>query len=227
MKSIAIIPARAGSQGVVNKNIRFVGGIPLICHSIATAISSKVFTDVIVTTDSPEIAEIALNAGASVPFIRSEELSDGRALAVDVMLDTLEKLSSKYCDHSYFAMLQPTSPLRTIEDCIAVNGLIRDKETQSVISVTECSEHPYKMVKKSQAGFRLDFLDWPVENPPRQSLPKIFIYNGAFYAAKINDFLRAKTFVTERTKLYEMPRERSVNIDDELDLMLANAIFRT
>ena len=59
MKSIAIIPARAGSQGVVNKNIRLVGGIPLICHSIATAISSKVFTDVIVTTDSPEIAEIA------------------------------------------------------------------------------------------------------------------------------------------------------------------------
>ncbi len=108
-----------------------------------------------------------------------------------------------------------------------MNGLIRDKETQSVISVTECSEHPYKMVKKSQADFRLDFSNWRVENLPRQSLPKILIYKGAFYAAKINDFLRAKTFVTERPELYEMPRERSVNVDDELGLMLADAIFRT
>lgn len=225
MKKIAIIPARAGSKGVKNKNIRLVGGVPLICHSIVTAIESNIYTDVIVTTDSSEIADIAINAGAKVPFIRSAKLSDGKALAVDVMLDVLDKLRIVYCDNSYFVMLQPTSPIRTIDDYMYVDQMMRKKSVQSLISVTECSEHPYKMVRKGPESLRMQFLDWPVENPPRQSLPPVYVYNGAFYAAKINEFLINKSFVTKSTKLYDMPRERSVNIDDELDLILADALL--
>lgn len=226
MKSIAIIPARAGSQGVKNKNIRLVAGIPLICHSIMAARSSGVYSDIIVTTDSSEIAKIATDAGASVPFIRSHNLADNKALAVDVMIDSLKRLYTKYSEDSYFCMLQPTTPLRSAEDCVSVHEMMASKLASSVISVTECSEHPYKMVRKSGSNERLSFLDWPIENPPRQSLPKLFIYNGAFYAANINLFLNQETFVTEKTKLYEMPKERSVNIDDEIDLILADALIK-
>jgi CMP-N,N'-diacetyllegionaminic acid synthase len=225
MKTIAIIPARAGSQGVKNKNIRLVGGMPLICHTIIAARSSGVYSDVIVTTDSSEIAEIATDAGASVPFLRSDQLADNKALAVDVMVDSLKRLNADYSDDSYFCMLQPTTPLRSAQDCVNVHEMMMSKIAHSVISVTECSEHPYKMVRKSSSQLRLNFLDWPVENPPRQSLPKLFIYNGAFYAANINLFLDQKTFVSGKTKLYEMPKERSVNIDDEIDLVLADALL--
>jgi CMP-N,N'-diacetyllegionaminic acid synthase len=226
MKTIAIIPARAGSQGVKNKNIRLVNGKPLICHTIIAARSSGVYSDVIVTTDSPKIAEIATDAGASVPFIRSDKLADNKALAVDVMVDSLKRLDVEYSDDSYFCMLQPTTPLRSAQDCVNVHEMMTSNLASSVISVTECSEHPYKMVRKSSSQLRLPFLDWPVENPPRQSLPQLFIYNGAFYAANINLFLNQKTFVTEKTKLYEMPKERSVNVDDEIDLILADALLK-
>jgi len=226
MRTIAIIPARAGSQGVKNKNIRLVGGIPLICHTIIAARSSEVYSDVIVTTDSSEIAEIARDAGASVPFLRSDQLANNKALAVDVMVDSLKRLNAEYSDDSYFCMLQPTTPLRSAQDCVSVHEMMMSNLAHSVISVTECSEHPYKMVRKSSSQLRLNFLDWPVENPPRQSLPKLFIYNGAFYAANINLFLDQKTFVSEKTKLYEMPKERSVNIDDEIDLVLADSLLR-
>lgn len=225
MKTIAIIPARAGSQGVKNKNIRLVGGMPLILHTIMTARSSGVYSDVIVTTDSSEIAEIATDAGASVPFLRSDQLADNKALAVDVMVDSLQRLNAEYSDESYFCMLQPTTPLRSAQDCVNVHEMMMSEPAHSLISVTECSEHPYKMVRKSSSQLRLNFLDWPVENPPRQSLPELFIYNGAFYAAKINLFLAQKTFVSEKTKLYEMPKDRSVNIDDEIDLVLADALL--
>lgn len=226
MKAIAIIPARAGSQGVKNKNIRMVGGKPLICHTIIAARLSGIYDDIIVTTDSSEIAEISTDSGASVPFLRSPNLADNKALAVDVMVDTLERLNTEYTNDSYFCMLQPTTPLRSVEDCINVHEMMISKSAYSVVSVTECSEHPYKMVRKSSSQLRLNFLDWPIENPPRQSLPKLFVYNGAFYAAKINLFLSQKTFVSDETKLYEMPKERSVNIDDEIDLIFADILFK-
>jgi CMP-N-acetylneuraminic acid synthetase len=80
------------------------------------------------------------------------------------------------------------------------------------------------MVRKSNTNSRLNFLDWPIENPPRQSLPKIYIYNGAFYSSRVDFFLENKTFVNEDTYLYEMPKTRSVNIDDEIDFKLAEIL---
>ena len=224
MKHIAIIPARSGSKGVKNKNIRFLNGEPLIAHTIKTAIASEVYSAVYVSTDSEEIAEIAIAEGALVPFLRSKTLAEDSALAVDVMIDALKRISIEKPDQTYFSMLQPTTPLRNKEDCKLVHEILIRNSLSSLISITQCSEHPYKMVRKSNNNSRLNFLDWPYENPPRQSLPEIYIYNGAFYSSKVECFIENKTFVNDDTYLYEMPKERSINIDDEIDFKLAEIL---
>tara|TARA_B100000242_G_scaffold17275_1_gene10593 strand:+ start:34218 stop:34904 length:687 start_codon:yes stop_codon:yes gene_type:complete len=225
MKHIAIIPARSGSKGVKNKNIKPLNGKPLISHTIQVALSSKVYSDVYVTTDSQDIADIAIADGAIVPFLRTKELASDNALAVDVILDTLNKLEIKNPDKTYFSMLQPTSPLRNVDDCIQTNRILNQDLCNTLISVAECSEHPYKMVRKSKNNIRLNFLDWPIENPPRQTLPDLYIYNGAFYSSRVDLFQNKKTFVHEDTFLYEMPKIRSVNIDDTIDFMLAELLL--
>jgi len=224
MKHIAIIPARSGSKGVKNKNIKILNGLPLITYTIRAAIDSKVYSSIYVSTDSQEIADIAISEGALVPFLRSNNLSNDSALAVDVMLDMLNNIQIEDPATTYFSMLQPTTPLRSSEDCIYTNDILQNSPISSLISVTECSEHPYKMVRKSTDNIRLNFLDWPIENPPRQSLPEIYIYNGAFYSSNVNYFLKNKTFVSSKTYLYEMPKNRSINIDDEIDFSLAEIL---
>ncbi len=225
MKHIAIIPARSGSKGVKNKNIKPLNGKPLISHTIQVALSSKVYSDVYVTTDSQDIADIAIADGAIVPFLRTKELASDSALAVDVILDILNKLEIENPDKTYFSMLQPTSPLRNVDDCIQTNRILNQDLCNTLISVAECSEHPYKMVRKSKNNIRLNFLDWPIENPPRQTLPDLYIYNGAFYSSRVDLFQNKKTFVHEDTFLYEMPKIRSVNIDDTIDFMLAELLL--
>ncbi len=224
MKHIAIIPARSGSKGVKNKNIKYLNGKPLIAYTIQAAQASGIYSNIYVTTDSQEIADIALAEGALIPFLRSQDLANDSALAVDVMIDVLNKINIEKPKETYFSMLQPTTPLRSEEDCKSSHEILLKNSFSSLISITECSEHPYKMVRKSKTNSRLNFLDWPIENPPRQSLPKIYIYNGAFYSSRVDCFLENKTFVNEDTYLYEMPKTRSVNIDDETDFKLAEIL---
>ena len=214
MRVLAIIPARGGSKGVPGKNIRDLGGKPLIAHTIECALQATRVTRTVVSTDDETIAEIARQYGADVPFMRPLDLATDRALAIPVIqhaLETTERLDGTTYDA--IVMLQPTTPFRTAADLDAALELLEKSGADSVISVVDVEgHHPARM--KYLDGDRL--MDPPfceaVENQPRQELRPMFLRNGAIYATR-RDVVLSGSFKGEDCRGYVMPHDRSVNID--------------
>ena len=221
-KILGIIPARGGSKGIPNKNIKLLGGKPLISYTIEAALESKFLTDFIVSTDSELIKEVSLGYGAKVPFIRPLELSHDKALAIPTVqhaVKSFEKIVGHQYD--YIIMLQPTAPLRKAEDIDKSLEKLISSGLDSTISVVDVNNyHPVKM--KSIENDRLvDYINTDLENPPRQGLPAVYIVNGAIYATKRDVFMSKNTFKGDSCMPYIMPDERSVNIDTMADFVVA------
>lgn len=142
MKNIAIIPARSGSKGLKDKNIKLLNGIPLIEYSIDAAISANIFDEVMVSTDSDMYAEIAKKCGASVPFLRSKVNSTDKASSWDVVLEVLNYYQKKDQKFDIFCLLQPTSPLRKAEDILSAYSIFNEKRAKAVVSVGEVEHSP-------------------------------------------------------------------------------------
>ncbi|GAG81989.1 unnamed protein product [marine sediment metagenome] len=140
---IALIPARGGSKGLPRKNIKELDGKPLIAHTIEVAKQSRIFDRIIVSTDDKEIAEVAKEYGAEVPFIRPAELATDTADAMDVLIHALKWFKNKGQNFDYVMKLQPTSPLRTEQDIKNSMDLIIQKDGDSILSVSECEHHPF------------------------------------------------------------------------------------
>ena len=227
MKILGIIPARGGSKGVPGKNIRPILGKPLIAYTIETGLNSKLITDVVVTTDSTDIQEIALKFGASAPFLRPAELATDTALAVPTIqhaVAEMEKVNDVTYD--YIIMLQPTSPLKTSDDLDQALTKLIEADADGIISVVDVdNNHPMKMKKflgdDGRSGQMVDYEKPPYENCPRQHLPPVYIVNGALYATKRDVFMERNTFQGDVCLGYEMPADRSINIDTEFDFLLA------
>lgn len=224
---IGIIPARGGSKGVPRKNIKLLNGIPLIVYTIKTALNCKLLTDVVVTTDDEEIRKIALRFGAKAPFLRPKELATDNALAISTIKHALlqmEKIENKRYD--YVVMLQPTAPLRNSEDIENSLKFLIEKGADGIISVVDVDNwHPMKM-KKFVGESLVDYEKPPMENPPRQILPKVYMVNGAIYATKRDVFVEKETFQGDYCLGYIMPKERSINIDDEIDFIVAEYLLK-
>ena len=197
-------------------------GKPLIAHSIIEAIKSKLITDIIVTTDSSEIKKVAEEYGAQVPFIRPKELSGDLALAVPTIRHatrTYEKMNN--IKYDYIIMLQPTAPLRNAFDIDKALILLINQNADSLISIVDVDNyHPMKM-KLVEDGILKDFIKPPTENPPRQTLPKVYIVNGAIYASRRDVIVNRASFIGGKSIPYIMPRKRSVNIDNIEDFIVA------
>jgi len=227
-KFLAVIPARSGSKSIKNKNIVKINGNPLINYTIKAALKSKYLTDVVVSTDSLKIAKIALKAGAKVPFIRPKNISGDKALSIHVVLHALkqmEKITKEKYD--YVVLLQPTSPLRSINDInLSLKKLIKSK-ANSLISVTNVGgNHPNRM-KKIVKNKLINYANLNFEDMrPRQNLPKVYIRNGSIYASKRNLILKDKVFAKTKSLAYVMPNERSINIDNKIDLYLAKLFLK-
>jgi len=222
-KFLALIPARSGSKRLKDKNILLLRGKPLIAYTIESAIKSGVFDKIIVSTDSSKIAEIAGKYGAEVPFIRPKELATDETSAVDVILHALQFLNNRGEKYDYFALLQPTSPLRTAEDILNAVNLLFEKNANSVVSVCEIEHSPLWMNTLpndlSLEGFIRE------KRKRRQDLPRFYRLNGAIYLASVGYFLREKDWFKEKSYAYIMPRERSVDIDDYVDFKLAEVLI--
>jgi CMP-N-acetylneuraminic acid synthetase len=221
MRVLGVIPARGGSKGVKGKNIKPIDGKPLIAYSIEAATSSLI-TDVIVSTDSDDIANVARSFGADVPFLRPAELATDSAKSLPVMQHALQFME-EHTGQKYDAvmMLQPTTPFRTTDDINqSIETLIRTS-ADSVISVVDVEgHHPARM--KFLDGDRLidpDFCE-AYENQPRQELKPMYIRNGAIYLTK-RDVLLGGSFKGKDCRAHVMSAERSSNIDSELDFELA------
>lgn len=214
---IAIIPARGGSKGLPGKNILPLCGKPMIAYTIEAAKLSKYIDRVIVSTDDQNIADIALEYGAEVPFLRPEFLASDTAQAVDNYIYTIERLSKEWgISIEEFVVLQPTSPLRIAEDIDGAIELFLKNKADSVISYTS-EAHPvhwHKYIDENKAF--VDIFDTTIAN--RQDLKTSYYPNGAVYVFRFS-MIKERKYYTNKSYGYIMPRNRSVDIDykDDFD----------
>lgn len=206
---LAVIVARGGSKGLPRKNVLPLGGRPLIAWTVEAARAASCIGRVIVSTDNAEIAQAARMAGADSPFMRPPDLASDSATAVEVMAHALAQVPG----HDAAVLLQPTSPFRTANDIDAGYSLWRQSGAPSCVSVCAASESPWLMYRVDENGQLERLLPEPFAGLRRQDLPRAFILNGALYFVDTARFLADRQFVYEKTVGFEMPLDRSIDID--------------
>lgn len=221
---IAIIPARGGSKGLPGKNVRPLNGKPLIAYAVEEALKAKHIERVIISTDDEDIARVAVEYGAELPFMRPAELASDTAKAVDNYIYTigrLEEEGGKPIDS--FVVLQPTSPLRIAEDIDGAVELFEQKDADSVISY--CPEaHPVTWHKYlDDEGRFVNIFDDTIEN--RQVNRVSYYPNGAVYVFKTS-LIRQKKYFSDKSYAFVMPRNRSIDIDFVEDFEYAEFLLR-
>lgn len=224
MKIIAIIPARGGSKGVVNKNIRLLAGRPLIYYTIYAAKNSKFINNIIVSTDDEKITEVA--SAESVTVIkRPAELSSDESPTIDTVLHAIQKCKMEGLNPEIVILLQPTSPFRTSSDIDTALELFLKNKCDSIISVVETTHPPYwNMIVDGL--FLSPLFDQESLRMRRQDLPKTYLPNGAIYIAYAETLENTHSFYCQKSRPYIMPPERSFDIDSEFDLLFAEAVMK-
>lgn len=225
MNNIAVIPARSGSKGLPDKNIKELNGKPLMVYSIEAAINSSLFKTVMVSTDSEVYAEIARDYGAEVPFLRSAETSSDSATSWDTVLEVLDGYENIGCTFDTFCLLQPTSPLRMSEDIVAAYDIFTSRNAFSIVSMTEL-EHPLSWCGTLGENDSLDGFIEKGKEKQRQVQEKHYRPNGAIYIASIPEFRKESFLYRKGSFAYVMPKERSVDIDTEFDFRFAEFLMR-
>lgn len=223
MKAAAIITARGGSKGLPRKNERLLAGKPLLAHAILSALGSDRISRCLVTTEDDRLKSIAREWGAEV-IDRPAALAQDGSTSADVVRHALETLRSAGGMPEAFVLLQPTSPLRTASHVTACVGLLESTGAASVLTVCESEHSPYKDFRLEDGRLQPLF-DASRLDAPRQSLPKTYRQNGAVYALRSADFLEAGRFYLPPAAAHLMSAEESVDVDVELDLLLAEQIF--
>ncbi|MCM3760898.1 acylneuraminate cytidylyltransferase family protein [Alkalihalobacillus oceani] len=227
MRNIAIIPARSGSKGLKDKNIKMLHGKPLIAYSILAAQKSNLFDEIMVSTDSEEYAKIAQEWGANVPFLRSEKLSSDTASTWDSVKEVLKRYKDAGREFDTVTLLQPTSPLRTYEDIIKAHEQMRIRSANAVVSVCEVDHSPLWSNTLPEDYSMENFLKKEVVERRRQSLPTFFRLNGAIYICKTSYLLSNDTFYKDKCYAVIMKKEHSIDIDDELDFKYAELLINS
>ena len=223
MRVLALVPARGGSKGVPRKNLRVVAGKPLLQWTLEASAAAERVERTVVTTDDPEIAELARALGAEVPFQRPAELAGDEVPDFPVYRHALDRLAEKDgYEPDAVAWLRPTSPLRMADDIDAAVELLERSGADAVRSVSPSEYHPYWM-KRLEEGRLLPLIEGANESthPRRQLLPEVFRLNGAVDVIRCASVAHDGPLFGGTIAGYAMPRERSVDIDDELDLELA------
>jgi CMP-N,N'-diacetyllegionaminic acid synthase len=228
-KILAVIPARGGSKGVPHKNIRLVSNQPLIGYTIQAALAAQqLLYRVIVSTEDEEIARISRDLGAEVPFMRPPELATDTAPTRPVLqhaVDFIEKRDDVQID--WVLLLQPTALFRTAEDIEIAISTALAHECDSVISVTQVfAEHPILM-KRIENDQLLSYCIEEKEGTRRQDYsPSAYIRNGAIYLTRRDILMDQDSIWGKIIRPYVMPAERSVNIDSEIDLKVAELLIQ-
>lgn len=224
---LAIIPARGGSKGLPRKNILPLLGKPLVAWTIGQALASQYLDKVIVSTDDEEIARIAKDHGAEVPFIRPAELATDTAKTIDVIYHSLAFYKERGISFNYLALLEPTSPLRAEGDIDKSIKLLADHEAEadSLVSVGEVHmEHP-SIVKKIENNYVKPYESTGEIITRRQDLSKAYFPYGVIYLSKITSLEATDTFYQERTIPYFIQRWQNYEVDDIFDLICIEAIM--
>ncbi len=226
MKTLAIVPARAGSKRLPGKNLRPLHGKPLICWTLEAALQAQRIDRVIVSTDSEEIAEVSRKSGADVPFMRPPELAEDTTTTQDVIEHAIGILAARGEHYDRIMLLQPTSPLRTAKHIEEALDLFERKRALSVISVSP-AEHPPQWINRlGPEGEMNHFLEAVNRKRRSQDFAGYYQLNGAIYIADTDALLRHHSFyLDERCFGYVMSRRDGIDIDTEIDWYLAEALM--
>ena len=223
-KIVAFIPARGGSKGLPRKNIRSIAGKPLIAHTIEDALKSKYINRVIVSTEDEEITDIAEEFGAEV-LGRPKELARDESLVIDAIYHMLNFLQNDNYNPDIIIMLQVTSPLRTTEDIDNAIELFLNSNCESIIGVYEAPHTPYWSFK-IEKGFLKPLFGKKNLGMRRQDIETVYMPNGAIFISRPRDLYKNKGFISEKLLPYIMPLEKSVDIDNETDLLFAELLIK-
>jgi CMP-N,N'-diacetyllegionaminic acid synthase len=227
MRILALIAARGGSKRVPGKNIRPLGGSPLIVWSINIAKSIPEICDILISTDSNEIAGVAKNAGALVPWLRPKELATDTASSVDVCLHALKWYEDENGKVDGLVLLQPTSPFRSRDSVLRGIELFRLHQHCPVIGVSAAESHPMWCFKIEEGTMR-PFIEGEGLHLRSQDLPPAYVINGAFYLIAPKNLRKLKSFYSENmVPLVIDEPEENLDIDTEWDWNLAEAILKS
>lgn len=216
---LAIIPARGGSKGLARKNIRLLKGKPLIAYSIEAALNAASITRVIVSTDSEEIKDVSEQYGAEIPFMRPAYLASDEAMVMDTYFFVIEELARQEGNmRNNFVALLPTAPLRRSMDIDEAVRIFKEKGADSVISVTESPLPPQWFLDIRPDGALRGYFPAADGVSNRQLHRKAYVPNGAIYVFNYDQLKKTRQYYHARTFPYIMPRERSVDIDSQIDL---------
>jgi len=221
-KFLAIIPARGGSKGIKNKNIICINDRPLIDYTIKPALKARdgnSLEEVIVSTDSSEIAKISKELGAKVPFLRPKNISIDSAKSVDVIIHAIDFFEKQGIFYENIILLQPTSPLRQYEDIERAVKFYLENESESLISVYKEIGFIESSLYSKKGKIAVPWLKNHNKGIRRQESEGVFVRNGAFYITSVRYLKKYKQIISEKPLLFEMPKSRSLNIDEAADLI--------
>jgi CMP-N,N'-diacetyllegionaminic acid synthase len=222
-----LIPARSGSKSISHKNIKKLGDYPLFAYRIKSALSIASPDDVWVSTDSEEYADIARSFGATIPFIRPEELATETATSADVALNAINEAEKRGLSYSALGLLEPTSPFITYYQLSdAAQQLFDDKEAENIVAVKESRPNSYFIQKDSRYLSELAERLSLVKCHARQNFGREITPSGGFYIAKWDSFKRSKTFFTKKTLSYFVEFENELEIDESIDWNFAEFILQ-
>lgn len=226
MKPICFIGARAGSKGVPGKNIRLLAGKPLITYTIESALNSKNFSHVIVSTEDKEIAKIAKKSGAEVPFMRPKKFATSSAGMTDVILHGIKKLRELRYDFDIIVNRDCTVPFIRNKDIKGAINLFRKSKCDEVVGVYKQHLNPYfNMMELNSNGF-LELSKKKGKRPKgRQDAPIVYQLNGLF-VFDVDKLLKYKEPLLPKTLPYEIPVETGLMIDTEIEFRLAEMIVK-
>jgi CMP-N,N'-diacetyllegionaminic acid synthase len=227
MSVLGVIPARGGSKAVPKKNIRSLGGKPLIAWACEAAMAARNIDRLVCSTDSEEIATICRSYGVETPFMRPPELATDHALILDVLRYTLEKLDPTAKEFSHVCLVQATSPFVTGEMLDAGISLAREKDADTVITGTPCGQqHPSTMFTKDDASAVSWLLPDEQRMKRRQDFPPVFVRCGAVYVFRAALIRDQRKLYGERIFALETSHERAMTIDTVLDFKLAEFFLK-
>lgn len=226
-KVLCLVTARGGSKGLPGKNVRPLLGKPLIAWSIEAGLRAPSADALVVSTDDEAIAQAARDAGARVPFMRPPELAGDTASSIDVVLHAIDWLAAAGDSYDVVVLLEPTSPLRKAADIEAALELMVSRGAGAVVSVCRAeSVHPAFMYRKDAGGCLQPFLERQPTSLRRQEIEPLYFLEGTVYVSRI-DVLRARrSFYHEDTVGYEVPKWKSLEIDDLDDFLMVEALLK-
>ena len=220
---LAVITARGGSKRLPRKNVRDAGGKPLIAWSIEAGQGSTYVDRLILSSDDPEIINVAKRWGCDAPFVRPGHLAEDDSKVEDALIHALDTLEGKY---DYLVLLQPTSPLRVAADIDDAIVGCHGAGAPACITVCEAAKSPYWMFTIDEKGRLYRFLDTGAMPNRRQELPPVYMPNGAVYVLNVPAFRSSASIYGPGAVACVMPPERSIDVDTEIDLCLADLYLR-